>query len=101
MPSITARSRSAALMAWLAACTTAIGVLAGAWKPNHSSVVSSPKPCSAKVATSGAKGRRARPEKARMRSLPARWLARKSPPGVNMQAIWPPTTSVMPGTLPR
>ena len=35
------------------------------------------------------------------RSLPARWLGSGSPAGQNMLAIWPPTTSVMPGTLPR
>ena len=50
------------LMALLAAATTDAGVLAGAKNPNHSSTVSSGKPCSANVATSGTNGERDLPE---------------------------------------
>src|SRR3989344_5972209 len=99
--SITDFSLIAMLMAALAAATTLAGALAGAKKANHSPGVSSGKPCSAKVGTSGENGERAWPEVAINRSLPALWLGMKSPLGVTMEAICPPPTSVTPGREPR
>jgi hypothetical protein len=50
------------------------------------------------VATSGVKGVRCGPEVAMMRILPALWLAKASPVGVEVEASWPPIRSATAGS---